>query len=350
MQASPFRLPILPPPDSRTKFPPMAQPYAALQPEAAPQWWRIGRLSIGFLLDTFSLSRGGADIIDPLLLTVILEASVAPVSQDSALSVRYAALDDPPPDELRRPVSINAVAASLRLPYETVRRRVSRLVDNGAASVTPKGVVIRAATVDNPFFRIAATAHYERTKRFYFELKSLGALPAVTVHPADAPRYEAPPVRLVNRLLSEYALRMIDSLMKRVGDPVTALILLELGRANLEHLTPDQVAHEGPLPDAQRLPIRTLTLAKRVGLPPETVRRHVAALLKLEYCRKVQGGCLAALEQLGRGGDGTHGVFDNFANLQRMFARATALGVTAYWEEAARAAQEAETAGRPTRP
>ena len=102
------------------------------------QWWRIGRASIGFLLDTFAASRAGGDVVDPLILAVILEANIAPVTNDPQLAPKYAALDDPPPEDLRRAVSINAVAASLRLPYETVRRRVGRLAKLGACVITSR--------------------------------------------------------------------------------------------------------------------------------------------------------------------------------------------------------------------
>lgn len=319
----------------------MGHPLPATQPQSAPQWWRIGRTSLSFLLDTFGASRGGGDIIDPLLVTAVLDANVAPVAQDSTLSLRYATLEAPPPDDLRRPVSVNAIAASLRMPYETVRRRLTRLAGFGAVTVTPKGVVTPMGTVDNVFYRVVAVAHYERTRRFYFELKALGALADVNPRPAEAPRHESPPVRLANRLLSEYSLRMIDSLMRRIGDPVSGMILLELAKANIEHLDEAELSVEGPLPDSRRMPIRALALAKRVGLPPETVRRHVATLEKGGLCRRVRGGLLAAPEQLGRGEDGSHGVFDNVANLHRLFSRLAQFGVLAYWEDEARAAAKA---------
>lgn len=311
----------------------MGNPLPATQPQSAPQWWRIGRTSLVFLLETFAISRGSGDILDPLLLTAVLDANVAPITQDAALAVRYASIDDPPPDDIRRPVSINAIAASLRLPYETVRRRLAKLSGFGAVTLTPKGIVTPMGTVDNPFYRVVATALYERTKRFYFELKALGGMADLNPRPAEAPTHERPPVRLANRLLSEYSLRMIDSMMRRVGDPVTGLILLEMACANIEHLDEVDLSMEGPLPDRQRLPIRALALAKRVGLPPETVRRHVANLEKGDFCRKVKGGLLAAPEQMGRGEEGAHGVFDNMANLHRFFMRLAQFGVLAYWED-----------------
>ena len=43
----------------------------------------------------------------------------------------YASMDSAPPDALRRPVSILAVAGTLGLPYETTRRHVQKLLKIG---------------------------------------------------------------------------------------------------------------------------------------------------------------------------------------------------------------------------
>jgi DNA-binding Lrp family transcriptional regulator len=301
--------------------------------------WRIGRASLGFILDVIALSRGPSDIMDPLILTVVLEANVAAINQDPELQHRFAAVHAPPPDAIRRPVSMSAVAASLRLPYETVRRRITRLAEAGACTLTARGVLISAARVSDPAYLAVATARYERLRRFYFDVAALGALPDSP--PEGGPPIPEPPVRLANRVISEYMLRVMDQMMRRTGSPLTGLVLLEMARANAEHLAPDSKEIEGPLPDAARQPVRTLTLAKRLGLPRETVRRHVARLDAQGFCRSAQGGRLAALEQLSMPHARGHGLGDNLTNLQRMFAKLAALGVIAYWEAQAEAARAA---------
>ncbi|MDB5494570.1 MAG: hypothetical protein JWP86_1907 [Phenylobacterium sp.] len=315
----------------------MGDPHPSLAPPAEfyPQW-RIARASLAFLLDVFANGRDGGDIMGPLILSVIVEANVAPINQDPELSRRYATLDSPPPDDLRRPVSINAVAASLRLPYETVRRRIAKMADDGVVVVTPRGVYVPTLAVDDPFRLAMATYRYERLKAFYLELKALRALDDVPVRPPDAPTYPAPPIRAGVRLISEYTLRVIDQIMRRLGDPLTGLILLEMARANAEHLPSGTTRADRPMPDALRKPIPVLALSRRLGLPPETTRRHVRRLEAEGFCRRVRGGRLAALEQLGQRGDGAHGLDENLHNVQRLFAKAAALGVVAYWEDEAR--------------
>src|SRR6185295_13738301 len=88
---------------------------------------RAMRLWLLFLLDIIEIARGPGQGYDPLILGVVSSASVATVNQDIRLQLAYATVDRPPPDALRRPVSINAIARSLGLPYETVRRRVVTL-------------------------------------------------------------------------------------------------------------------------------------------------------------------------------------------------------------------------------
>jgi DNA-binding Lrp family transcriptional regulator len=275
--------------------------------------------------------------MSPLIMSVILDANFGPIHNDPQLSRLYACLEDVPPDDLRRPVSINAVAASLRLPYETVRRRVGRLARAGACVITPRGVLVPPRVIDNPAHMAAAIARYERLKAFYFELKALNVLEGIAPRPPEGLTHARPPVRAANRLISEYTLRVMDAIMRRLGDPLTGLILLEMGRANAEHLTPEQQAQEIPMSDAERKPIPTLTLAKRLGLPPETVRRHVRALEERGFCRQVRGGRLAAVEQLVREGGG-HGLAENLQNIQRLFTRCATLGVTGFWEDEAAAA------------
>lgn len=309
-----------------------SHPFPTPTSAPLPQWWRIGRASTGFLLDIFATSRGASDVIDPLIVSVVLVANLAPLDQDPELSRLYATLDAPSPEDLRRPVSVNAVAASLRLPYETVRRRVARLVESGGLVSTSRGLHVPSTAIDNPFYLAVATARYVRMKAFYFELKALGALEGLDATLPEAPIHAAAPIRAANRLIAEYVLRSVDSIMRRIGDPLSGLILLEMANANAERLDPIERQVEGPIPDERRAPISVLELSRRVGLAAETVRRHVGKLEAGGYCRAVRGGKLAALDQIGKGPEGAHGLADNLQNVQRLFARSAALGVTGHWE------------------
>jgi DNA-binding Lrp family transcriptional regulator len=309
------------------------RPAALAQPQAATlPWWRIGRASLTFLLDLIAMGRaGGADIVDPLIITLVLDVNVSAISQDPELQRRYACVGDIPPDDLRRPISISATAASLRLPYETVRRRIAKLAKRGLCEVTREGVMIPSAAVNSAAYLWLATARYERLKRFYLDLKALGAIGALPP-PTDPTPFPAEPVRLANRVISEYFLRFSDAIMRGLGDPVSGLLLLEMTRANSEHLSAAQKAYDGAIPDELRRPIRAHALARRAGLPSETVRRHLAKLEAEGFCRRAEGGLLADLEQVAARTAEGGGLAENLTNVNRMFGKLASLGVVAFWE------------------
>jgi DNA-binding Lrp family transcriptional regulator len=311
----------------------MGHPDLSPSPTPSLPWWRIGRATLLYILDTIALGRAaGDDPVGALIAWTIVEANVAVVNQDAELSHRYAALDAAPPDELRRPVSVNALATSLRLPYETVRRRVAAMVAAGRCVATPKGVYVPAAALTGPGYDALALARYERLKQFHRELVALGALAGLNGVPPDAPRHETPPVRAANRAISEYILRVADELMLRWGDPLPGLVLMEMTLANVEFTDPAHFAMNAPIPDELRTPVSTLALARRMGLPAETVRRHVAKLEAAGFCRRAKGGRLAALEQLGQGAGNRHTLAEMLATAHRLINRCAALGVIAYWE------------------
>jgi biotin operon repressor len=84
---------------------------------------------------------GAHDPLDALILSTVAVANVAHLGSDPALSLRYGAIDQPEPFEIKRPISRNAVALSLGLSYETARRRIQKLIDAGALIDTEDGLV-----------------------------------------------------------------------------------------------------------------------------------------------------------------------------------------------------------------
>ncbi|MET0273034.1 MAG: hypothetical protein ABW360_08595, partial [Phenylobacterium sp.] len=87
----------------------------------------VGELSLAFLLDQVTTSIGDLRPRDALLVLAINQANIAPLTRQPDTRRRYGSLEAAAPDEARRPVSVNAVAGSLGLPFETVRRRVRHL-------------------------------------------------------------------------------------------------------------------------------------------------------------------------------------------------------------------------------
>lgn len=303
--------------------------------------WPIVRLLVDFLLDAADIARKGGSVLDTLILTVVIEANVASLSQDPALQRKYGALGSPPPDDLRRPVSMSGVAASLGLPFETVRRHLNRLAAAGECVIGPKGVVVPTARLASPDYVQLGVAQYERTRALYRDIKALGILDSVAppgAADADPPlASDAPPVRICTRLLSEYYLRVIELLMRRVGDPVSGLIVVGLARANMSGFTPEQRAAGHILPEAVRKPVRRTALAEQLGLPAETVRRRLIDLEQRGYCHTTAGGVSFAPEAM-LNPDAMLMFEENQRNFLRFVNRLRRCGLLDLWDAELRAA------------
>jgi Mn-dependent DtxR family transcriptional regulator len=296
----------------------------------------VGRLSVAFILDLVKVGRGERDLLDALILLAIVQANIAPLARDADAQRTYAAYDEPPPDEMRRPVSMNAVAHSLQLPYETVRRRVTQMAVGGFCELTPRGVVVLQGMLHSPQHQAIVLESYQLVRRLYLHLRQLGELADLPVGAVRRGEPSEPPVRLVARFSSDYVLRVIDTLTSGLGDLVAGLIFLGVIRANSEHLPDHESGTQdaGPLgvvPDSRRRPVRVAALSARLGIPQETVRRHVAQLIKDERCERVEGGLIVPARVLGRP-EASQMLRDNYASLQRMYAHLGHLGILAEWE------------------
>jgi hypothetical protein len=251
--------------------------------------------------------------------------------------------DAPPPDELRqaRAVSINAVAISLRLPYETARRRIVQMARNGLCVITPEGVYVPNEILTLPSHQTHAVESYGSMRQFYFRLRRLGVAPPPSGVPFEGP----PPIRAVLRLLGDYFLRSIEGLTRNVRDPVRAAILLGILHANTEHLAQTWRGVGGEtddtIPDALRRPVAALTLAAQLRLPRETVRRHVEALIADRQCVRTRRGLLVTSKILARP-VWTQFASENVAHLNRMFAGLAEVGVLAAWAQTSSAEDESE--------
>lgn len=296
------------------------------------------RIANGFALDLVKLGGFGRDVIDALLLCAISQANVAQITRSPELQQRYALLDQPPPDDLRRPVSISAIANSLRIPFETARRRISALIDLGVVVSQRRGVIIPAAPLNSPYYRAGAAAHYELVRQLYLRLRGIGLLEDLP-RPANAAYDpENPPVRLVIRLSSDYVLRLAEPLNEHIGDLVSGIVLMDIIHANTQHLPDTQGgqadadwAAAGFVPDTARRPVRASALAERLGMAHETVRRHLARLAAADRCERNGDGYIVPARVLTRE-PFVRFMVDNQSHLHRLFAQLSDYGVLSEWE------------------
>ena len=119
----------------------------------------------------------------------MVQANTELIAREPELQRAYGAPEAAPPDELRRAISINALASSLRLPYETVRRRIVQLERAGEVTITDKGVYVPQSKLATPAYFAAVSATLERIRRFYVLLREAGVLRE------DLPAPQGPPAQ-----------------------------------------------------------------------------------------------------------------------------------------------------------
>lgn len=309
-----------------------------MAPQAPNDRIRVAaRLANGFALDLVKLGGFGRDVVDGLLMAAISQANVAQITRNAELQRAYARLDQPPPDELRRPVSMSAIANSLRVPFETARRRITALVELGVVKTTPRGVLIPTAPLDSAIYKFAAQAHYNLVRTLYLRLRGIGFFEDLPRRDAADYDTENPPVRLVVRLSTDYVLRLAEPLSLHIGDLVTGLVLMDLIHANTEHLTDQQGGakdawDEGAfVSDDARRPVRIAELSARLGIPQETVRRHLQRLQNADRCERIEDGFRVPARVLARG-PFVQFMLDNQSHLHRLFVQLADFGVLSEWE------------------
>jgi len=111
-------------------------------------------------------------------------------------------------------------------------------------------------------------------------------------------------VRKIARLTSEYLISMVGLLTQSTGlDPTDILIVSAVSAANAAHLLDDPEKVDVywskglPIPFEVRRPITSLAISESIGLPRETCRRRIKALVAMGRLERRPGGLMAIQEQ-----------------------------------------------------
>lgn len=280
----------------------------------------IANISFPFLLDEVIIGVAGLRPLDALLVMAINQANIAPLTRDPEARRKYGHLEAPAPDNERRPVSINAVAASLGLSYETVRRHVRRLADGDVCTIGHEGVIVPASFLTSPDYLQSVIHAHDRLRGFYFELRGAGLiqpLPDAMFEPAAAV-----PIRAAARLLSDFLLRAFEGILREAGEVISGLVLLALLGGAMR--AGDGSAIVGTTASSS-------ALARLLYLPDETVRRRILLFLEKGLCSRTARGVALRRESFAR--PGVRLLFaDNAANVQRLVAGLAERGVIRAWE------------------
>lgn len=278
---------------------------------------------------------GGGDPLTGVLALSIIEANVRHIIRDPVLALRYAGVDNPPPDDIRRPISVGALAASFSIPYDAARRRVADLEARGLCRRTTRGVYIPAIVLETE-------ANRQALGRSLATVRALAA----DIH-AAAPDFDliggakpvpgiTPPVsqeRLAARFTAEYVLRFAERLTRTTADFGRGMILLAILEANYQPLRENlEVARryasvQRPPPDELLAPISVLALSNALKQPFETTRRNVNVLIRTRRCIRTPKGIIVPAQafqtRLAR-----EVLTGHLGDIQRVFGAMARLGVT----------------------
>ena len=258
-----------------------------------------GRLAAAFVSAFLKdATKVSGDFIDTAICLAVIDANVRHLMADPALAGRYATHDDIPPDDQRRPVSINAISASLGLAFETTRRRVHRLQERGLLKAQAGGLIMSRAQLSTPAIRMVTERAYASLQQLYARLRTeapgLQLVAEGLVEPVATHATAEIPFRAALRATQNYVLRYLESSEPVAGDLVNAILLLFITNANTAGISYEPDPAAGPIgllmPDDLRRRVSMQSLAKGSGLAFETTRRRVAALIEAGICQRDSKG------------------------------------------------------------
>lgn len=292
---------------------------------------KIALTCLRYVRDASAITRGDREAYDAFILSTIGNASATILSRVSETSGQFATAESPAPDEFLRPISVNALAQSLGMPFETVRRRVKGLTEEGLIDSTPAGVVILSRTIASPAYTAMVAAHFERARRFYWDMKALDALPSRQALSQPELLSSAPPIRAVSRTVSDYFLRFASPMIGLCGGLITAAVLAEIVLGNTADMDDVMLASWVADAGASGRPIKLADAARPIRISRETARRHSKILQERGLVASARRGLVATAppqlrDQL------VHLAAINLADARRFFATLEKFGVLAGWE------------------
>ena len=231
----------------------------------------------------------GGDLVRGVVFLAILQAGRPRFAE----LARRGVVAMPRGDDTLKTLSVNSLAISLGIPYETARRQVQRLIAAGLVRrVEAQGVIVPESVVQSEAFAAYAAEIHAlflkmvrglRAIGFDFDSLARGEIVAAT----DAAAKVREPDAALRHVLVDFMLRLIESgLAVHDNDMMRAFVFTAIMSANAEPYTSQPGAAwnyatlaQSP-PESRRRPITVRELSGRVGIPYETTRRSVAAMLR----------------------------------------------------------------------
>ncbi len=135
---------------------PVKRPAVAVAPGARPEGLPVMLISgmiNGYILRVLEDSvRTHGDFPTAVIFAMIIALNTRHFTFDPELAWKFATIDQAPPDALRRPANKRQIAAELRMPPATVRRKILDLETKGMCQIQGKGVIVQNEAMARPDF------------------------------------------------------------------------------------------------------------------------------------------------------------------------------------------------------
>ena len=134
------------------------------------------RAATSFMLHSVDLMARvvGGDILRGVIFTAVVDANVRHIRPGDVISQSYSEATDSVPDDLRRPISVHALALELDIPYETTRRHVNALIADGYCERTDSGIVVPGTVIARDQMSMALRRNFENLRRLVADLREGG--------------------------------------------------------------------------------------------------------------------------------------------------------------------------------
>jgi len=258
----------------------------------------------------------GADLEAAIIFLAILETNGRHIIRQPEFGANLEDERVTPPGETPRPISRQAVAESLGIPRETVRRKVTDLIERGYLLKVSGGVITTRAVVGGEQFLAARHLVAGYIRQLVADLRQYAGMPipggpssqdaAKEVGDLTGWLVEPGELRIANGLAIEFVGRYTREAAALFGNDyegaITFLAILEInGRQNIRQpwFVRDFADVRVSLPAEMARAISRQAVAESLGSPRETVRRKIADLIKRGLLVEATGGVITTRGVIG---------------------------------------------------
>lgn len=284
------------------------------------------RLGTTFFLQHLQIVRDQRSLVDGLILLALFQTNYGRLREEDVRALIEGENGVAP-----TPASVNAIAQSLKLPYETVRKRVAALRADGVCELRKGSLLITPAQLQADRYQWQAHVVWSNVRALYLDLADLGVLRPI----APGPEVGSPPLFDVLRLAGEFSLRQFEVLIAVSTNPALGVMLLNILRASSEHLddTFTEISEEGDVVrDDLKRPVSVSMVASRCGLTVETARRNIATLVEQGWLERAAGGGVLAPHDKLSAGPWPEARRLNLVHLNRLVEGLNAVGALPFWQ------------------